>query len=100
MKLGKNIRYILAALAIGTMCLATGFAPVAVASPNGNAYRDELPLGGPGLHERRTTEQVAPGVTYTKIVRGEQSRKDIYTVDVAFEVDRKSARSAAKELKA
>ncbi len=31
--------------------------PGAAAAPNGNAYRDELPLGGPGLHERRTTEQ-------------------------------------------
>ncbi|CAN5850992.1 phosphodiester glycosidase family protein [soil metagenome] len=100
LKLAKNIRHILAALAIGTMCLATGFAPVAVAAPNGNAYRDQLPLGGPGLHETRTTEQVAPGVTYTKIVRGEQSRKDVYTVDVAFEADKKSARTVAKGLKA
>ena len=60
----------------------------------------ELPLGSPSLHETRTTEQVAPGVTYTKIVRGEQSKKDFYTVDVAFEADRQAAEAVARELTA
>ena len=43
---------------------------------------------------------VAPGVTYTRIERGEQSRKDFYTVDVAFETDLAAAKAAAKELSA
>jgi hypothetical protein len=44
-----------------------------------------LSLGEPGLKEIRTTEQIVPGVTYTRIVRGQQSSEDFYTVDVAFE---------------
>ena len=44
----------------------------------------ELPLGNPSLQETRTTTEVAPGVTYTRIERGEQSKEDFYTVDVAF----------------
>src|ERR671916_1390628 len=58
----------------------------------------ELPLGSPSLQETRTTEQVAPGVTYTKIARGEQSRKDFYTVDVAFKADHAAAEQLAAQL--
>ena len=47
-------------------------------------HPDELPLGRPGLEETRNTRQVAPGVTYTRVVRGEESTEDFYTVDVAF----------------
>ncbi len=47
----------------------------------------------------RTTQQVAPGVTYTRIVRGEQSKKDFYTVDVAFKADQSSADSVAAQLR-
>lgn len=61
---------------------------------------NELPLGRPGLEETRTTERVAPGVTYTRIERGETSRKDVYTVDVAFKADRASAEEVAKQLRA
>src|SRR5918997_4933958 len=60
----------------------------------------ELPLGSPSLQETRTTEEVAPGITYTKIVRGEQSRKDFYTVDVAFKADRVEAEQVAAQLEA
>lgn len=60
----------------------------------------ELPLGSPSLQETRTTTEVAPGVTYTLIERGEQSGKDFYTVDVAFEIDLAAAKAAAKELRA
>ena len=60
----------------------------------------ELPLGSPSLQETRTTQEVAPGVTYTKIVRGEQSKKDFYTVDVAFKADRQAAEAVARELRA
>src|SRR5918997_2447461 len=60
----------------------------------------ELPLGSPSLQETRTTEEVAPGVTYTKIVRGEPSRNDFYTVDVAFRADRVEAEQVAAQLEA
>src|ERR687894_1256403 len=60
----------------------------------------ELPLGSPSLQETRTTEEVAPGVTYTEIVRGEQSSNDFYTVDVAFKADRVEAEQVAAQLEA
>jgi hypothetical protein len=58
--------------------------PVAAQDQTGRFCAAELPLGSPSLEETRTTEQVAPGVPYTKIVRGEQSENDFYTVDVVF----------------
>ncbi|QIN84300.1 sporulation domain-containing protein [Rubrobacter tropicus] len=96
MKLQKGLLCVLAALILGTLGLTSALA----AAPNGPAYRDELPLGNPGLKETRTTEQVAPGVTYTRVVRGEESRKDFYTVDVAFEAGRAAAGDVADQLRA
>ena len=60
----------------------------------------ELPLGSPSLEETRTTTQVAPGVTYTRIERGEQSETDFFTVDVAFKADQSAAEAIAEELRA
>src|SRR5918998_1065666 len=60
----------------------------------------ELPLGSPSLQETRTTEEIAPGVTYTKIVRGEQTEDDFFTVDVAFKADRAAAEQVAAQLEA
>lgn len=60
----------------------------------------ELPLGQPCLEETRTTLEVTPGVTYTRIERGERSREDLYTVDVAFKADESAAEGVANELKA
>jgi hypothetical protein len=60
----------------------------------------ELPLGQPGLKETQATQQLAPGVTYTRIVRGQQSEKDYYTVDVAFYEDRAAAEASAARLEA
>jgi hypothetical protein len=70
----------------------------ATAAPD-NLYQGELPLGEPGLQETRAIEEVAPGVTYTKILRGEQSESDFYTVDVAFRADRLAAESVAARLR-
>jgi hypothetical protein len=72
--------------------------PVAAQDQTGQFWAAELPLGNPGLMETRSTQQVAPGVTYTKIVRGEQSENDFYTVDVAFEADRAAAEQVAARL--
>lgn len=99
MSFRKNVLCVLAALVIGAVGLAAGLPPEsAVAATNHNAYRDELPLGGPGLKETRTMQRVAPGVTYTKVVRGRESRRDFYTVDVAFKGDRASAEEIAAQL--
>jgi hypothetical protein len=59
-----------------------------------------LPLGSQDLHETCMTEQVAPGVTYTLIERGDQSEDDFYTVDVAFEADLMTAETVAEGLRA
>lgn len=80
------------------LLVVLGLAPAAGAKPDGPSS-GELPLGGPGLKETRATGQVAPGVTYTRIERGEQSRKDFYTVDVAFRADRSEAESVAAQLR-
>ena len=72
-------------------------APAAAAVPR-DTTTGTLPLGKPGLKETRTTLRVAPGVSYTRIVRGEQSKKDFYTVDVAFTATQSSADSVAAQL--
>ncbi len=99
MSLRKSALCVLIALALGalglTSALAPDFANAAPQSPDGG-----LPLGAPGLKETRTTERIAPGVTYTKIERGRQSGQDFYTVDVAFTADRASAEEIAARLEA
>ena len=105
MSFRKNVLWVLAALVLGLGLAALGFAPglptdPATAAPNDNAYRGELRLGGPGLKETRTTERVADGATYTRIVRGQESKKDFYTVDVAFKADRAAAEEVAARLEA
>ncbi len=62
------------------------------------AVKETLPLGLPSLNESRTTESLAPGVTYTKIIRGEVSEKDYFTVDVDFTETRRQAKDLAKKL--
>jgi hypothetical protein len=62
--------------------------------------RQGLPLGSPSLPETRTTQVLAPGVTYTRIVRGELSRTDGWTADVAVVADRAAAVDVAGRLRA
>jgi hypothetical protein len=95
MNVGKGGLRLLAVL----LLVVLGLVPVAVAANPDGSPSGGLPLGKPGLEESRTTEQVAPGVTYTHIERGEQSRKDFYTVDVAFTADRSAAESVAARLR-
>ena len=59
-----------------------------------------LPLGRSDLPELRASTSVAPGVTYTLIVRGEQSDRNVYTVDVAFRATPEAAQAIAKSLRA
>ncbi|WP_315787975.1 phosphodiester glycosidase family protein [Fischerella sp. JS2] len=66
----------------------------------GKRYWQSLPLGMPNLSESRVSKQIAPGVTHTVIVRGEQSNRDVYTVDVTFQASLKAAQTVAESLKA
>lgn len=68
-------------------------------SGRADAGPGELPLGRPGLSESRSSTRPAPGVRYTRIERGEVSRKDVYTVDVAFRARRDDARTIAARLR-
>lgn len=73
------------------------------ASPNIQSQmvlnKQGLPLGAPHLREQRTSKSLAPGVTYTKINRGEASIKDYFTVDAAFVETHKEAKKLLKSLK-
>ena len=81
---------------VGVLCLfLLAAAPVQVGATNG-----ELPLGRPGLPETRTTTQLAPGVTYTRIERGFRSNDDFYAVDVAFVESESEAEQIAADLEA
>ncbi|WP_052947570.1 phosphodiester glycosidase family protein [Aneurinibacillus tyrosinisolvens] len=74
-----------------------------VISPNvGQAStiaHQSLPLGQSSLKETRERTELAAGLTYTHIVRGTQSEKDVYIVDAAFLKTRKEAETMAKHLK-
>jgi hypothetical protein len=57
-----------------------------------------LPLGPSSLMENRTSQEVAQGVTYTRIERGAQSSQDVFTVDVAFKTELAAAESLVADL--
>ncbi|MBM7693742.1 exopolysaccharide biosynthesis protein [Peribacillus deserti] len=57
-----------------------------------------LPLGYSYLNETRHTSTLAKGVTYTKIVRGEPSQNDFFTVDVDFVETEDEANSLSIQL--
>jgi hypothetical protein len=58
-----------------------------------------LPLGQPNLKETREKKEIAKGVTYTKIVRGFQSEKEVYIVDIAFSGTLQDAEAISNRLK-
>lgn len=95
MRTRHTILCLLAALSLAVSGVAVAETAAKQERPSGG-----LPLGRPGLEEARSTERVVPGVTYTRIERGETSRKDVYTVDVAFKADRASAEEVAERLRA
>jgi hypothetical protein len=59
--------------------------------------RGGCPLGPPDLTETRTTQQTAPGATYTPIVRGATSPDDYYTVFI-FKATLDEALDLARQL--
>lgn len=60
--------------------------------------KETLSIGISNLPESRNTKQLAKGVTYTDISRGYSSKKDYYTVDVAFLETKEQADSLLKEV--
>ncbi len=83
--------------------VAATAAALTLAAPGGGggpSREEPLPLGPRALPEERFEQQVAPGVRYTRIVRGEASPRDVYTVDVGFRAERSAARALAGELRA
>ena len=71
-------------------------AMAALAAPaTASAHTPSLPLGPSGLHEQRETEQLAPGVALTSIVRGESSAADAWTRAVAQGLAKAAPQSAA-----
>jgi len=85
---------------LGAVLAAGAIAPAAEGAGSDDRYRGELPLGRPGLTESRSSREVGPGVTYTRIVRGKTSRRAAYTVDVGFRGERRDARALANRLRA
>jgi hypothetical protein len=82
--------------------IAATAAALTLAAPGGSidpSREEPLPLGPRGLAEERFQQRVAPGVRYTRIVRGEPSPRDVYTVDVAFRAARSDAEALADELR-
>ncbi|CAN5769725.1 phosphodiester glycosidase family protein [soil metagenome] len=64
-----------------------------------DAANTGLPPGRPSLPESRSTREIAPGVTYQRIERGFASKRDFYTLDVAFTSTRREAREIKHRLK-
>jgi hypothetical protein len=85
---------------LGVVLAAGAVTPAAEGAGGDGRFSGELPLGRPGLEESRSSRGVGPGVTYTRIVRGETSRRAAYTVDVGFRGERGDARALAKRLRA
>lgn len=65
----------------------------------GDRDSPSLLLGQSNLTESRVSNQVAPGVIHTVIVRGEQSDRDVYVVDVTFQATPEAAEAVASQLK-
>jgi hypothetical protein len=83
--------------------VAATAAALTLAAPGGGgdpSREEPLPLGPRDLAEERFEQRIAPGVRYTRIVRGEPSSRDVYTVDVGFRADRSAAETLADELRA
>jgi len=97
----KYLRNIFALFMVAAMALTPVVFPV-ISSKNVQAspiMHQSLPLGPSNLKETREKTEIAPGLTYTHIVRGTQSDQDVYIVDVAFLKTGKEAEAMVKRLK-
>lgn len=80
-----------------TACLLAGAALGPIDA--GGAAQEELPLGPPGLEEKRVATRLAPGVMHTVIERGHRSSDDFFTVDVVLLRARTRAEEVAHRLR-
>jgi Phosphodiester glycosidase len=64
------------------------------------AHASALPLGPSSLAETRQAVALAPGLTYTNIVRGTISPDQFYVVDVGFTLDPVAAEQTSARLRA
>lgn len=81
-----------------TPTTAIAATPAKVESTTGDSAIG-LPLGAADLPETRTSLTIAPGVEFTRIVRGTQSADDRFTIDVAFVAEESAARTIADDLR-
>jgi hypothetical protein len=77
--------------------IAAAATPISGAAASA-AATGTLPLGDPDLAETRTSAAVAPGVTFTRIVRGASSATDRFAIDVAVEGSEDAANEIADQL--
>ncbi len=78
-------------------------APLLAAVPPGVSARaggDGLPLGPPGLPETRHAVELAPGLTYTDIVRGMSSKRSFWTITVGVTATHGAAERLLGQLRA
>jgi len=88
----RGLRYIAALVAMAAVASLARAAAAGQPAP-------EVSLGAQELREGRTSTELAPGVVHTRIVRGETSPRDVYTVDVAFVPVIREALALARELR-
>jgi hypothetical protein len=62
------------------------------------AQEEALPLGSPDLEEERESRELVPGVTYTQILRGEESAEDFYSVEIDLYATEREAQEVADVL--
>jgi exopolysaccharide biosynthesis protein len=87
-------KLVAAALATLVVSTSTAFESNSLAAePNTKPihFTKELPIGAPGLPERRTVEHPVPGVTITTVYRGYPDTKAFFTVTVATVNDKETA---------
>lgn len=88
MPVRRSVRSLLALTA--SVALVVGMSPTGYGGHSHKPHKpspppvsgDPLPLGQPGLHEERTSEELQPGVTLTTIVRGALDGSETWTVEM------------------
>jgi exopolysaccharide biosynthesis protein len=59
----------------------------------------EMGVETPRMEESYEPEEIAPGVTYTHMERGESSKQDVYTVQIALMETKEQSKDLVKSLK-
>ena len=84
-------------LILSSLCLLFFYPTSIQAEGKQDRYqKNELPLGIPNLNEKRVIQNLSPGLTYTKIERGQATNQ--YTVEVGFFEDQAAAQDLLQKL--